>query len=283
MIRIGPSGWTHPGLLSVWPQGRSGGAPFDPLEFLGRYFGCVEVDATAHAVPRAEHVQRWQASLAEAERTRIVLRLPRSLTDLSRDPADRAAEAERTNTALQSLVRRKKLGALVAELAPGTIFGPAETRALIELARAFPGAPLVLEADHGSWYERTALDTVGGAGWSLAHVEPADRWDAPPRDHRPTGPVGMLRLLAPGRAGPPVIGALARRARLLEPRVDEVFVVAANGGRESSAPELRLAAALEIKFVLRGQSPVPAWPEIVQACPHLAPVVVLPSGPDPIP
>ena len=280
MIRIGPSGWTHPGLLPVWPSERRGGAPFDPLEFLGRYFGCVEVDATAHAVPRPEHVQRWQASLAEAARTRIVLRLPRALTDLTRDPADRLAQAEQTCAALQSLLRREKLGALVAELAPGTIFGPSETRALIELSRAFPGAPLVLEADHASWYEQASLDTLAGAGWSLAHVEPADRWDAPPRDHRPTGPIGMLRLLAPGRAAPPVIGALARRARLLEARVDEVFVIAANGGRESSSPELRLAAALEIKYVLRGESPVPAWPEIVSACPHLASIVDLPQRPD---
>lgn len=283
MIRIGPSGWTHPGLLSVWPGERHGGAPFDPLAFLGRYFGCVEVDATAHAVPRPEHVQRWQASLADAERTRIVLRLPRSLTDLTRSVSERESDAERTCGALQTLLRRKKLGALVAELAPGTIFGPMETRALTLLKRAFPHAPLVLEADHVSWYERTALDTLGGAGWSLAHVEPADRWDAPPRDHRPTGPIGMLRLLAPGRAAPSVIGALARRARQLQPRVDEVFVVAANGGRQSAAPELRLAAALEIKYVLRDEVPVPAWPEIVQACPHLASLVELPPAPGVIP
>lgn len=279
MIRIGPSGWTHPGLLPVWPVERHGEAPFDPLAFLGRYFGCVEVDATAHAIPRPEHVQRWQASLVDAERTRIVLRLPRSLTDLTRSASDREADADRTCTALQTLLRRKKLGALVAELSPGTIFGPAETRALTLLKRSFPRAPLVLEADHASWYERTALDTLGGAGWSLAHVEPADRWDAPPRDHRPTGPIGMLRLLAPGRAAPPVIGALARRARELESRVDEVYVVAANGGRKSTFPELRLSAALEIKYVLRGESPVPAWPELVQACPHLAPIVELPSPP----
>ena len=41
MIRIGPSGWTHPGLEPIWPPGR--GRDFDPLEFLGRWFGCVEV------------------------------------------------------------------------------------------------------------------------------------------------------------------------------------------------------------------------------------------------
>ena len=136
------------------------------------------------------------------------------------------------------------------------------------------------EASHPSWYESRALDAVGGAGWSLAHVEPPDRWDAPPRRHRPTGPIGMLRLLAPGQAPPPVIGALARRARALQDHVREVFVVTA-GPIDPSAASMRLASALELRYVLAGERPVPAWPELVAAHPHLAPLTTTdPALPD---
>ena len=59
MIRIGPSGWTHPGLDRAWPLKR--GAQFEPLSFLGQFFGAVEVDVTAHVLPREEHIVRWAA------------------------------------------------------------------------------------------------------------------------------------------------------------------------------------------------------------------------------
>lgn len=269
MIRIGPSGWTHPRLADLWPIQR--GPSFEPLGFLGRFFGCVEVDVTAHAIPRLEHVRRWKAALQDAPRTRLVVRLPETLGDFSRPVSERIADAERTAEALAPLVGRERLGALVLTLDGSVLHGAGELRALSSLARVFSGAPLVLEAAHPSWYDHRALASVGGAGWSLAHVEPADRWDAPPRNHRPTGPIGMLRLLAPGQAPPPVIGALARRAVALQREVDHVYVVTATPASDASAG-LRLAAALEIKYVLAGETPVPAWPELVAAHPHLEPL-----------
>lgn len=273
MIRIGPSGWTHPSLERLWPK--ISGEAFDPLEFLGGFFGCVEVDATVHAIPRKEHVGRWVQSLADHPRTRLVLRLPRSIMDFSAPAETRKADAERVQQALAPLLRREKLGALVAVLESKVLFGASELRFLTELSRILAGAPLVLEAAHGSWYERGALNALRGANWSLAHVEPEDRWDAPPRHHAPTGKVGMLRLLRPGLAPPPMIGALARRAQALSADVDEVIVVTANGSRPGADPLTSFAAAIEVKYVLRGENPVAAWPEIVAAFPHLEAVTSL--------
>lgn len=276
MIRVGPSGWTHPRLADVWPIRR--GPTFDPLAFLAGHFGCIEVDITAHAVPRPQHVTRWKSALAEApERTRLLVKLPLTLGEFARPVEERRQTLEATAAALRPLLGRDRLGALVLTLGDGVLHGAAETRWIAGVARAFSGAPLVLEAAHPSWYESRALDAVGGAGWSLAHVEPPDRWDAPPRRHRPTGPIGMLRLLAPGQAPPPVIGALARRARALQDHVREVFVVTA-GPIDPAAASMRLASALELRFVLAGERPVPAWPELVAAHPHLAPLV-LPDEP----
>ncbi|MGB0330525.1 MAG: hypothetical protein ACPGPE_01765, partial [Planctomycetota bacterium] len=74
MIRIGPSGWTHPALDRAWPLRR--GTQFEPLSFLGQFFGAVEVDVTAHVLPRAEHIVRWVAALQDRPRTRLLVRVP---------------------------------------------------------------------------------------------------------------------------------------------------------------------------------------------------------------
>jgi len=275
VIRIGPAGWTHPGLSAIWPARRA--QSFDPLAFLGTYFGCIEVDVTAHVTPRQEHVVRWSSALADHPRTRLLVRLPTELVDLARPAAKRDEAAERFREALSPLVRRQRLGAVVAVLAGETLFGPAETRAMAALARALGPVPLVLEAAHPSWHESRALDAVGGAGWSLAHLELDETWNAPPRRHRPTGPIGMLRLVRAGVAEPARIAALARRARAIASDVDTVFVVTDNGGRAGTPAGASLAAALEIKFVLGGERPVPAWRGIIDAFPHLAPLVELES------
>jgi len=271
VIRIGPSGWTHPGLERAWPL--RAGADFEPLRFLGGFFGAVEVDVTAHVLPREEHITRWAAALQERPRTRLLVRVPGSILDLARDGAAREADAARFRESLGPLVRRERLGAVVAALPDGTLFGPAEARALGDLARVLAPAPLVLAAAHRSWYESRALDVLAGTGWSLAHLDLDDRWDAPPRRHRPTGPVGMVRLAGAGPYDPARIGAAARRAREVAAEVDDLYVIADNARHPGAAPAAALAAALEVKYVLAGERPVAGWRRIVEVFPHLEPLL----------
>ena len=106
MIRIGPSGWTHPGLDRAWPLKR--GAQFEPLSFLGQFFGAVEVDVTAHVLPREEHIVRWAAALQDRPRTRLLVRVPSAALDLARTAAERAADAEQFRSSLAPLVRRRQ-------------------------------------------------------------------------------------------------------------------------------------------------------------------------------
>ncbi|MDC3307548.1 DUF72 domain-containing protein [bacterium] len=276
MIRIGPSGWTHPALDRAWPLQR--GLDFDPLNFLGQYFGAVEVDVTAHVLPREEHIVRWAAALQDRPRTRLLVRVPSTVLDLSRAPEERAADAGRFRDSIAPLVRRERLGGLVATLADGTLFGPSEARALGDLARILSPAPLVLCAGHRSWYERRALDVLAGAGWSLAHLDEDERWDAPPRRHRATGPVGMLRLVGQGPYEPARIGEVARRAREISTDVEDLYVIADNAGHQGAAPASGIAAALEVKFVLSGEQPVPGWRRIVEVFPHLEALLDLREG-----
>lgn len=267
MIRIGFAGLMHPALDSVLPERR--GPDFDRIEFLGGYFGCLEVDTTAHVLPRREHVARWGAAMAQRPRTRLLLRLPSTLLDRGRTESDRAKDTESFVEALTPLLKRERFGAVVATL-PGDsyIYGPAEIRSLSRLGRALGSAPLVLEARHRSWYQSTALDAVRGTGWSLGYLDGDERWDAPPAEHAPTGSIGMLRLVYPGVAPPALIGHVARRARELEKRFDVLYVVTECG----PVMTRNVAAAMEIKYVLNGERPIPAWPEICSGFPHLKPL-----------
>lgn len=267
MIRIGFGGLMHPALEGVLPVQR--GPEFDRVAFFGGYFGCLEVDTTAHVIPRREHVARWNAALATSPRTRLLLRLPGALLDRSRTAEDRQRDTAAFVTALTPILKRERFGAVVATLpGDGYLYGPSEVRSLSLLARALRPAPLVLEARHRSWYDSTAVDAVRGAGWSLAYLEGDERWDAPPADHAATGPIGMLRLVHEGQAPPALIGRVARRAQSLEDRFDALYVVTECG---PSIP-MNVAAALEIKYVLNGERPVQAWPEIRSSFPHLKPL-----------
>ncbi len=267
MIRIGFAGLMHPALEGLLPATRT--PDFDRVAFFGSHFGCLEVDTTAHVIPRREHVARWGAGIAGSPRSRLLLRLPGALLDRGRTEAQRAEDTEAFVTALTPLLKRERLGAVVATLpSDGYIYGPAEVRSLSRLGRALGSAPLVLEAKHRSWYEREALDAVRGAGWSLGYLAGDDRWDAPPTDHAPTGSIGMLRLVHDGPAPPKLIGEVARRARSLESRFDVVYVVTECG----PTIQPNVAAALEIKYVLNGERPVVAWPEALLGFPHLNPL-----------
>ena len=267
MIRIGFAGVMHTALDGLLPGNRT--PDFDRIAFFGGYFGGLELETTAHVIPRREHVARWGAALAERPRTRLLLRLPSALLDRGRTAEQRSADTTAFVEALTPLLKRERFGAVVATL-PGHsyLYGPAEIRSLSLLARALNPAPLVLEARHRSWYETAALDAIRGAGWSLGHLEGDSRWDAPPPDHAPTGSVGVLRLVHEGVAPPALIGQLARRARALESRFDVLYVVADCG--PTVLPNV--AAALEIKYVLNGERPVPAWPELCTLFPHLEPL-----------
>jgi uncharacterized protein YecE (DUF72 family) len=265
----------HPTLDAILPPGR--GPQFDRIAFFGGYFGCLELETTAHVIPRREHVARWGAALANNPRTRLLLRLPSALLDRGRTEDQRATDTGAFIEALTPLLKRERFGAVVATLpSDDYLYGPAEVRSLSYLARALSPAPLVLEARHRSWYETAAVDAIRGAGWSLGHLEGDERWDAPPKEHAATGSIGMLRLVHPGVAPPALIGQVARRARELESRFDVLFVVTDCG----ADVQLNVAAALEIKYVLNGERPVPAWPQIRAAVPRLSALCAIPEAPE---
>ena len=159
--------------------------------------------------------------------------------------------------------------------------GPEEVRRLGRIRSLLDPLPLVLEVRHRSWFEPPQLKSLGGLGYSVAHIDLPSVWDHPPARFRPTGPIGYLRLHGRNhstwfRAGvgrdarydylyaPPEVGELVERADAISREVDETWVVT-NNHFEGQA----VANALELKWLLGGREPVAAPATLVEAFPHL--------------
>jgi len=272
-IRVGVAGFGRPDWSRVWDlEGRVVPEARRWAHVAGT-FGCLELDSTRYVVPAAQTVERWRAAHTAAAPPRgcpLVVDLPEALLA---EPTPSAADFERFVRVLQPLARARCLGALLARFDSRFLYGPAEARRLGHIARELAPWPLVLDVQHPSWWDPRALDSLRGAGWSLAHVDAGDDWRRRPTRHAPTGPIGLMRLY--GRAPapelgdylytPPEVGVLARRAVSIAAEVETCWVLAANavGGRA-------VATALELRWLIEQAGPLDPGPTLLHAFPHLS-------------
>lgn len=288
---VGPAGWSYPDWEGrVYPRTKPRG--FHPLRFLAPFVDLVEINSTFYGIPRPEHAARWADCVGAQAGFRFVAKLLTDFTHTS-EPPDFEVWQEKARlwrAGLQPLVRRRLLSAVLVQFPITFHQGPNEVRRLGRIANLMDGLPLVLEVRHASWYTPPALHEIAGLGYSLAHVDLPPAWNHPPARHRPTGPVGYLRLHGRNDAQwfrhdagrddrydylytPPEVGALARKARSIAAETDETFVVT-NNHFEGQA----LANAIELRWLLNDRRPVPAPRELVAAFPHLASLVEVRAG-----
>lgn len=285
-IRVATAGWSYPDWEGrVYPRSKPHG--FHPLRHLAPSLDAIEINSTFYGMPQPQHAARWADLVAHVEGFRFVAKLHQDFTHRREpeDPAAWGAVMETWRAALAPLVRRRLLGAVLVQFPASFSEGPRAVRRLGRLRTLLDGLPLVLELRHASWFEPPALAEIAGLGFSLAHVDLPAAWNHPPERHRPTGPIGYLRLHGRNDAtwfrsgvgrddrydylySPPEIGALARRARSIAAETDETYVVT-NNHFEGQA----VANAIELRWLLNGRQPVPAPAEIVAAYPRLEPLV----------
>jgi uncharacterized protein YecE (DUF72 family) len=286
VIRVGPAGWSYADWEGrVYPSAKPRG--FHPLAHLAPFVDCVEVNASFYATPKREHASRWAELIAGHSGFRFVAKLLQDFTHgpAPEQPAEWEAKAAAWRGAVEPLVRRHLLAAVLVQFAASFHEGPAAVLRLAEIRRLMDGLPLVLELRHRSWFTPAALAEIRGLGYSLAHVDLPAAWDHPPERHAPTGPIGYLRLHGRNEAqwfrreasrddrydylySPPEVGALAARARSIAAESEQTYVIT-NNHFEGQA----VANAIELRWLLGGREPVPAPPELVRAFPHLAPLV----------
>lgn len=194
MIRVGPAGWAYTdweGILYPAPKPRA----FRPLVLIARLFDLAEVNATFYAPPKPETAETWCDQLDEivAERFRFTVKLWQGLTH---EPLPPKGETERLRALLETLQRRGRLLAALAQF-PWSFKNTAANRArLRELAGAWSEPwPLAVEVRHGSWDSEEFRDWLREHGLPLVNIDqPVIGESLPPAAHLTSPRLAYVRL-----------------------------------------------------------------------------------------
>lgn len=187
-FRVGPAGWSYEDWKGkVYPDPPPRG--FDPLEYLARFFDCIEVNSTFYRPASPRLSEGWarrtpEGFLFTVKAWEKFTHAPEGVTP---------AETRRFLEGLVPLFAAGKLGALLLQF-PWSFRDSPESRD--RLRRAVEGlseaAPLVVEVRHRSWLE--ALDFLSGMGLSFCNIDQPRSSTGMPATRHVTGPVGYIRL-----------------------------------------------------------------------------------------
>lgn len=289
MIRVGVAGWSYADWKGrAYP--RTSSRSFHPLEYLARYFSCIELNSSFYALPKQEHAKGWVERVAAHPDFRFLVKLHRDFTHGRFD--DRGAgDFARI---LEPFCEAQKLGAVLAQFHQDFSDEPGARSRLLRIASLFGHVPVVYELRHLSWYLPDALHFLSEEGFNVAHIDmPVSASVVPPireRDELPffLGPLGYLRLHGRNTADwyDPEKGrddkynwmyeredaaVFAGYARKLDAAGGDSYVVTNNHFAGKA-----VANGLEILAALEG-APVLGPPEIVATYPSLGDVVI-PEG-----
>jgi uncharacterized protein YecE (DUF72 family) len=145
--RIGTAGWSVPSIyLDKVPPGGS------HLERYARHLNAVEINSSFHRPHRSSTYQRW--AQATPDDFRFSVKLPKTI---SHDAGliDYGASLGRFIEEIDGL--GKKLGVLLIQLPPKSIFNADITHRFLNDLRARTGTAVALEPRHASWF----TDEVG--------------------------------------------------------------------------------------------------------------------------
>jgi uncharacterized protein YecE (DUF72 family) len=181
-IRVGTCSWADESLSKYWyPPGTK---PAERLPYYAEHFDTVEVDSTYYSLPVEEMVSRWAERTPEGFVMHVkafsvmtrhpvkVEQLPPDLRDaVSLDergrvePPSREVRAEvfrRFREAVEPLRTSGKLGGILFQLPPYTVFKPSSLQYLEWAKEQLSGDELMVEFRHASWLdEENRAETLG--------------------------------------------------------------------------------------------------------------------------
>jgi len=189
-VRVGPSGWSYPDWAGrFYPVSKPRG--FDELEYLARYFDCVEVNSSFYRPPSPRSSASWLRRTPPS--FEFTFKLFQRFTHERQRPWTRE-EVDEYKRGLEPVREAGRLGAVLVQF-PWSFRAEADAyRHLEAVKRDFGDLPLVVEVRHVSWMGEEALAAVRDGGFGLADIDqPASRSAIPPMS-LVTGPVGYVRL-----------------------------------------------------------------------------------------
>jgi uncharacterized protein YecE (DUF72 family) len=192
VIRVGPAGWDYPDWSGkVFPQPKPKG--FDPLAYLARYFGTIEINNTFYRPAAAKVAAAWAERVRANRDFRFTAKLWRRFTH-ERGSAWSAADVRAAREGLDVLLDAGRLGAVLMQFPWSFKHDDANQEWLRDLVRAFAHLPLVLEVRHVSWNDPRVVEWLVDNGVGLVNVDqPQFRRSIKPAAVV-TAPVGYVRL-----------------------------------------------------------------------------------------
>ncbi len=169
MIRFGPAGWDYKDWRGiVYPRPAPRG--FDPLAYLARFFGVVEVNSSFYRPLAAKVARDWCRRVAASRDFRFTAKLWQRFTHERESPFT-AEEVELAREGLDALAGEGRLGAVLLQFPWSFKRDEASREWLRDVVRALSGLPLVLEVRHASWNVPELYESLAEQGIGFVNVD----------------------------------------------------------------------------------------------------------------
>jgi len=186
-VYVGTSGYYYKEWVGpVYPEGTPTGKM---LELFSGMFDALEINSTFYSPPKKDMFRNYP------ERTgghiKVVVKLHGAFTH---DMSAAKADAERFSEAIKPIVESGQFAGFLAQF-PQRFHHTGEAREYIEkLRRLFPGAKLVFEFRHKSWWRKDVLEFLKDLGISMCTVDLPSLPGLPPTGATFTSEPGYVRL-----------------------------------------------------------------------------------------
>ena len=191
-VRFGTAGWDYPDWNGVvFPKPRP--KDFDPLAYLARYFGTVEINNSFYRPTTAAIAKKWVERVAAQPDFRFTAKLWRRFTH-ERGTAWSKQDVAAARAGLDVLRESGRLGALLLQFPWSFKNDDSSQEWLRDLFRAFRHLPLVLEVRHSSWADAAVIDWLVETGVGIVNIDQPQFTRSIKPGAVVTAPVGYVRL-----------------------------------------------------------------------------------------
>jgi uncharacterized protein YecE (DUF72 family) len=190
-IYFGIAGWSYQDWKGiVYPANAPG--RFDELGYIATFFDVIELNNTFYRIPESKMVESWVKRVGHNPKFRFTVKVFQGFTHEKK--SIEPDEIRQFFGVLEPLMKKERLGALLAQYPTAFKYNPENLERLLSLAKTFQEYPLVVEFRHRSWVTEPVRDIMADLNVSYCNVdEPVFRHHVKPSNYV-TGAVGYVRL-----------------------------------------------------------------------------------------
>jgi uncharacterized protein YecE (DUF72 family) len=192
MIRVGPAGFMYKDWAGiVYPEPRPKG--FDPLAYVARFFGTVEINSTFYGPATEKTARSWLRRVEDRPDFRFTAKLYQRFTH-QRKTAWTAAEVAEVRAGMDPLMADGRLGAVLLQFPWSFRRTDANREWLLDVVATFGAYPLVLEVRHASWNVPQTFAELLERGVGFVNIDQPRFHDSIGPSAHATSAVGYVRV-----------------------------------------------------------------------------------------